>query len=86
MGSCVQVQTPCANGCGAQVQRRHVEEHLAAQCARREMLCEQCGASVPGGPSGLKAHLADACPEGLMACPACLEANLKRGQVHDCLL
>lgn len=72
---------PCSNGCDAQVQRRHVEEHLASQCPRRDMQCDQCGAYVSGGPTGLQAHLADLCPEALVSCPACHEENLKRSLV-----
>jgi len=37
---------PCLNGCGEQLFRGQLSEHLASTCARRSLQCPQCQQEV----------------------------------------
>ena len=69
----------CTNGCGKQVSRRKIEEHLAGDCPLRSYQCQFCG------EEGSHRHITEehqpSCPEFPLECPNNCGQEMKRKEL-----
>lgn len=62
--SCSQVVASCPHaGCSIKLKRKHLEEHCTSDCARRNVVCQQCSARLLA--CELRDHRLTDCPETL---------------------
>ena len=81
---CQYVSQPCPQGCGKQVRRGLLTDHLlTAGCLLVWKKCEHCSDLVPD--ESMEAHINTSCPSYPLTCPNQCGATVKRAQLphHD---
>jgi hypothetical protein len=65
---CTMLEVRCGLGCGQHVPRKHLAQHEATECGKREATCPECGQSEDLWVEELESHLAFSCERRLVEC------------------
>lgn len=76
---CDFVAIKCPKKCGSTVERKFLEEHLAANCYISWTECAHCGETLPTDSIGT--HVDSECPDYQLPCPNNCGMDIKRSQV-----